>query len=408
MLRRTFSDLHSLRRETRRYLVGSALMGAAFSVPWTLLNLYLDALGYSKVEIGNVQSAEAWGRGLVAIPAAFVLARRRTTPILAVTAALAGLAYAALPAMPNLLALWFLNAGRGLLDQVHHVAIAPFLFRHTSLKERAAAFGLAEAVHTLAAVVGSFGCGRAVELLEPVAGDPTRAMAWVLTATGVLPLLAALAFLGIGETVRPPEESPPVLPTLRRHRGLVARFAAPQFVIACGAGLVIPFLGLYFQERFDFEPGSVGTLYACGQVLMTTGFLASPWILRRLGFVRGIVAVELCSIPFFLVLAFSHQLPIAIAAFLLRGALMNTAHPIFKNLMMEGSPPGLRELQNGVLGLLWGVGWIVGPLLGGFILDETGGSYTVLMCATVACYLMASTLTFFLLRPVERGLERPS
>lgn len=408
MLRRTFSDLRSLRQETRRYLVGSALMGAAFSVPWTLLNLYLDGLGYSKVQIGNVQSAEAWGRGLVAIPAAFVLARRRTTPILAATAGLAGLAYAALPAMPNLLALWVLNAGRGLLDQVHHIAIAPFLFRHTSLKERAVAFGLAEAVHTLAAVVGSFGCGRAVDLLQPVGGDPTQAMGWVLAATGILPILAALAFLGIGEDVRPPEESPPVLPTLRRHRGLVVRFAAPQFVLACGAGLVIPFLGLYFQERFDFQPGKVGTLFACGQVLMTTGFLASPWILRRLGFVRGIVLVELCSIPFFLVLAFSHHLPTAVAAFLMRGALMNTAHPIFKNLMMQASPPGLREIQNGVLGLLWGVGWIVGPLAGGLILDRSGGSYTALMCATVACYLVASCLTFLLLRPVERGVARPT
>ena len=402
MLTRSLADLRLLRPETRRFLLGSALLGAAFSVPWVLLPLYLDARGHSKTEIGSVQSAEAWGRALIAIPAAFVLARRRTTPVLTGTAALAGLAYAALPWMPTLPALFGVNLLRGLLDQVHHVALAPFLYRHTSLRERASAFALAEAVHTLAAVGGSFVCGRAVELLADSSGDRVEAMALVLSGAGLLPLLGALTFLGIGETVRPPAERAPVLATVRAHRGLVLRFAAPQLVLALGAGLVIPFLGLYFKDRFDFSEGSVGTLFASGQILMTTGFLLSPVILRRLGFVRGIVSVELLSIPFFLVLAFTYSLPWALVAFLMRGALMNTAHPIFKNLMMEASPPGLREVQNGVLGLLWGAGWVLGPLAGGWIMDATGDDYTVLICATVACYVTASTLTWALLGPVER------
>jgi len=101
MLGRTLEDVRRLRAETRRYLIGSALMGAAFSVPWTLLNLYLERLGFTNTEIGSVQAAEAWGRALIAIPAAFLLARRRTTPILAGTAALAATAYFALPWIPS-------------------------------------------------------------------------------------------------------------------------------------------------------------------------------------------------------------------------------------------------------------------------------------------------------------------
>jgi MFS family permease len=167
---------------------------------------------------------------------------------------------------------------------------------------------------------------------------------------------------------------------------------------------VIPFLGLYFTDRFGFAPSSVGTLFAGGQILTTTGFLCSPAILRRLGYVRGIVFVELASIPFFLVLAFTQDVRLATVAFLLRGALMNTAHPLLKGLMMHASPEGLREVQNGVLGVLWGIAWVIGPVLGGAILDRTHNSYGALMCTTVVFYLTASMCSWRLLGPVERGL----
>ena len=61
----------------------------------------------------------------------------------------------------------------------------------------------------------------------------------------------------------------------------------------------------------------------------------------------------------------------AMFAFLMRGALMNATHPIIKNLMMQATPPGAREVQTGVNATLWGVGWVVGPLAAGRVLDAT-------------------------------------
>jgi len=404
VLKRLVSDLAQLGSPVRRYLVGSALMGLAFAVPWTLLALYLDRVGLSKAEIGNVSSAQSWGRAAVALPAAFLLASRRTVPVLAATSLVAALAYVCLPWMPHRYLMYVASFVGGFADQVHHVAIAPFLFRHTRPAERAGAFAFAEAVHTLMAVAGSFGSGRAVEWIAPHLGGERIAMAWVLTGAALLALVASPVFAGISEGERTVGARVPVLRTALRHRGLILRFAVPQFLLALGAGLVIPFLGLYFQDRFGFTPSGVGSLFAAGQVLMTTGFLASPELLRRAGYVRGIVTVEVLSIPFFLVLAFTQSAPLAIAAFLVRGALMNTAHPILKNLMMQATPDGLRELQNGVLGLSWGLAWVIGPHLGGRILDATSDGYALLMCTTVCFYLSASLCTWLLLRPVERAL----
>ena len=48
------------------------------------------------------------------------------------------------------------------------------------------------------------------------------------------------------------------------------------------------------------------------------------------------------------------------------------------------------------------MGWVVGPLVAGRVLDATSDDYAVLMCTTVGLYLFAAILTWTLLRGVER------
>ena len=133
------------------------------------------------------------------------------------------------------------------------------------------------------------------------------------------------------------------------------------------------------RDSFELPPGTWGDLFAGGQVMMSAGFLLTPHLLRRLGFVRSIVAIELSSIPFFLLLAYTTSLPLAMLAYLVRGSLMNSTHPLHKNLMMQATPAGAREVQNGINATLWGLGWVIGPTLAGRVLDATGDDYACLL-----------------------------
>lgn len=391
-----------LQPAARAYLYGSAFMGAAQAVTWSFLTRWLNVQGYTKTEIGTFQSLDSWGKVAVALPAAFLLARRPARGVFVLSALIAGIVYIALPHLPSLRWMYAANFIAGLAMTVHYVAIAPFLFRHTGAAERAGVFSLAEAARTLAAVVGAGLAGFVVAQLAGPLGGEIPATNAVISGAGVCSLIAALFYARIDD----PEPSMPVgsrvLPVVRQNAALLARFAAPQFVIACGAGFCIPFLPTYFQERFGVGPDGWGYLFASGQVLMTGGFLMTPFILARLGFVRSMVAIELSSLPFFLALAFTTSLPVAMFAFLMRGALMNATHPIIKNLMMQATPAGAREVQTGVNATLWGVGWVVGPLVAGRVLDATSDDYAVLMCTTVGLYLFAAILTWTLLRGVER------
>ena len=398
---RYMDDLRKIRPAARLFLFGSAWMGAALAVPWALLQLYLDRLGYAKAQIGVMQSAEAWGHVLIAAPGALLLARWRTPPLLVLASLGSAIALAVLPWLPTLGAMQACKVAIGACWWLHYVAIAPFLHRHSGAEERSTLFGLAEAVHTGAMVVGFFVCGRLAEFLAEKLDDPVRGLAIVLSASGALALVSVPFYAAIREESPPVERDVKILDTWIANRGLLLRFLVPQAVVALGAGLVIPFLGLYFQDRFQRGPTAIGDLNAAWQLLATLAFLVSPLLVRRLGFVRSMVAVELASIPFFLVLAFTTSYPVAVGAFLLRGALMNSASPILKTFMMEASPAGTREAQVVLNSAAWGVAWIVGPWVGGRILDATGNDYAILMCATVVLYAGASIATYVLLGPLD-------
>jgi predicted MFS family arabinose efflux permease len=164
----------------------------------------------------------------------------------------------------------------------------------------------------------------------------------------------------------------------------------------------IPFLGLYFHECFGRSAGDYANYQALASVLMTAGYLLTPFLISRLGFVRSIVGLELASLPFFLLLAFTTSLPIAVAAFLLRACLMNAATPVIKNLSMRAAPEGAREAQTAVTSLANSLGWVLGPHVGGWILDSGENRYASLMLATVAIYVLAGFLTWRLLAPLEQ------
>jgi len=403
VIKRWTEDWRETGTQARRYLLGCAFLGAAGALPWTLLNLYLDRLGFSKIEIGSVTSMGAWGTILVALPAAYILARRRAGRFLATAAFICGIALFALPWMPSLG--WFRVAqfAVGLSFAIHHIAVAPFIYRHTGERERQGVFALAEAVGTLASVIGSFTGGHLADLLTPILDSDALALACVLSGAGFLGLAAAIIYMGIREEEPVvDEEAPKILSVVREHRGTAMRFVAPHIVLGIGAGACIPFLSLYFRERFGLGDGDVGTLWAVGGLMTACGFLLAPLVSRKLGLVRGIVALELASVLFFIVLAYTNHLVVAVIAFLFRGALMNSGHPLFMNLVMKVTPEGAKEFQNGMQSVAWSIGWVLGPVVGGAILDSTGNDYSVLMLTTVGFYTVSSVLSYVLLLPLER------
>jgi predicted MFS family arabinose efflux permease len=172
--------------------------------------------------------------------------------------------------------------------------------------------------------------------------------------------------------------------------GLQLKLALPATLIGLGAGLIIPFLNLYFRDRFGLTPAGIGALFAVMQGFMVLGNLFGPAVSRRLGLVRGVVATQLASVPFMVALALSHSLPVVAASFFMRSALMNMNQPLTTHFAMEVVPEREHAITNSLLSLTWFLAWSVSADIGGALIERRGYTEPLLLAALL--YVLASIL----------------
>ncbi len=403
-----FGRLGAFSPNARYYLAGTFLMGLGHGAVWVHMNLYYRALGLGEATIGRILSAGAFGNVLIALPAALWIDRIPPSRIFSVSAAgysvvLAGMLLTANPTLLTIAAMFV-----GMLFTVHWVAAAPFFMRNAGEGDRIYLFGFANAIETLATAIAAIGGGAVIRLLTRQAGSELYALRATLLG------IAALSFLAVFLLARirgaPPADARRGSIRdyfLARDWGLLTRLLFPGFLVGLGAGLIIPFLNLYFRDRFGQDPRQIGGFFAVSQLLTMFGFLAGAPLARRIGSVRAIVLTELLSIPFFVILAFTRNLPLAVFAFWMRGALMNMNTPLATNFTMEMVPADQQTVTNSLRMLSWNISWMVSTQAGGWIIQARG--YTPPMLVTIALYALSALLFFAFFRAQqELGRRRLS
>jgi MFS family permease len=386
------------------FLFGQFLAGISGATLWVLRNLFLKASGMGDLEIGHTLSAAALGILVVGVPLSFFMDRGGLKWYLAagVLAQGAGLLVTALwpAAGPVYLAAFVAGAGGTLVG----VGTSPFYMRHSSPEERPYLFGVGNALGPLAALVGT----GVIWILAKVIGEGVESQRQMIYVSAATAVVAAVVFLLIRDEAapQPREERPEIDPPQ------ALRLCLPEFLIGLGAGLTIPFINLYFSVRFGQGPARVSEVFSYAQVVTFFAFLAAPVFARRFGGVRTVVACQLLSIPFFLLMAFTMSPLLAIAAFLGRHALMNMAGPVASNFAMEVVPARQRALTNGIKTVAWNGAWAVSTSVGGWMMSHTRfvrDGFTVMMLLTIGLYLVGSLVYFCFWRnaPVMLPVGRP-
>jgi predicted MFS family arabinose efflux permease len=379
------------------------LMGFGHGAVMVHMNLYYRSLGIGEGDIGRILSAGALGTVLIALPAAVWVDRFPSRLVFAAAA----LGFGAITGLQlvthHFPILCLASAVTRALFTVHWVAAAPFFMRNTTEHERLDLFGFAHAVETLATIVSAAGVGALTQPFIAATGSELAGLRYALVLPAVAAAAAAAPFLAIHD----PRATGPhrrLADYVRsRHWGLIAQLTFPAVLVGLGAGLIIPFLNLYFRDRFGQSAGAIGGFFAVAQLLTMIGFLAGPPLARRIGSVRTVVGTELLSIPFFLLLALSQNLGWALLAFWMRAALMNMNHPVSTAFSMSTVPREEQAVTNSVRELCWNIAWMASTHLGGTLIQARG--YAPPMFITMGLYAIAAALfyRFFHHRRVESG-----
>jgi predicted MFS family arabinose efflux permease len=291
----------------------------------------------------------------------------------------------------------------GLANGLFIISQAPFMMESSSPRERTLLFSLQFGLITLSGAAGNLLAGYLpawFATLLKVGPESALAYQAVLSASVWVGGISLIPLWFIREGRWPDQESHVHLNLdfLRKFVSpTVLRLAIPNLIIGCGAAALIPYLALYFKDQYHISDNTLGWLYSLLSIVTGVATIIGPRLANRLGGkMRAVVVMQGISLVFLLLVGFAPWYWVAGLAFLLRGAMMNMANPLYSAFAMEQIPHEERGAVNSVMHLTWDFGWATVPYFSGLVQRYYG--FAPLFITTATLYGIAVALTWFFWR----------
>jgi MFS family permease len=400
-----FSISKIIQKDAWNYLIGNFFAGFGFTGFSLLFNLYLKASGRGEGSIGNILSVGTYATVLMIFPAAYIVKRISIKPVLIIIPLVMSAGYSIAIEADSLRMIMTGIALSGFAGSFGSVIGGPLLMQSSGEAERTHLFSINHAIALLSGITGNLAAGSLPDLMEKMGAEISTGYKFAIFVHLIIALVSIYFYSKIevsNITNSDPDISNQKRFNLKTSKKLLAYLAIPPMVVGMGAGMTIPFLNLYFKTRFELSANNIGMLFALAQFFTIGGALLAPVLARKLGKIKMVIAAQMLSLPFLLMLGVSYYLPVAVAAFLIRNALMNMTAPISSNFSMEAVHPDDRSITSGLLSLAWLFTWGITANVGGYLIEKTG-DYIIPFAFTMLFYILSSYLYYKLLLPVERN-----
>jgi MFS family permease len=148
---------------------------------------------------------------------------------------------------------------------------------------------------------------------------------------------------------------------------LLTKLILPMLLTSLGAGLIMPFMNVFFRVVHHQPDTVIGALFAWGSLAMGIGLLIAPPLAERTGKIQLVVMTQALSIPFLILLGFSPIFWIGAATYYVRLALMNMSSPVYQTFIMEHVEPSARATVASLTSMAWNFGWAFSPTISGWL-----------------------------------------
>jgi MFS family permease len=390
-------------RDARLFLLSTLIDGIGFSGSQLFFNFYILSLGHSREFLGLLNTIPFFTGLVLGLPLGALSDRigHRRAMLLGLTLMFS--MFAVVATTPSTAILVAAIAIYGLGSTLYYLSTTPFMAGATTTEDRPYLFSLNVAMQTLASAAGSLLAGFLPGWFGGVLAAPAdgalvyRAVLLTSLAAGSLSIVP----LFLMRDQKAPAGASAQMTTLRRVSQALAlpvvrQLALPNLLIGIGAAVLIPYMNVFFKERFAISDSLLGLLFSLSAIITAVGTFLGPRLALRLGSkIRAVVATQGLSIVFLLLLGFWPGLVVAAVAYLIRAALMNMAAPLYSAYGMERAPLDQRALVSSVLYLTWQTGWAFGPYLSGYVQEHWGFSPLFVTTAVVYVLAVAATWAFF-------------
>jgi predicted MFS family arabinose efflux permease len=385
-------------KNAKLFLLGGIFNGIGMSVFRLLFNLYLKEGGMGEGNIGTILSARSLGAAVIALPVALLLRKVHAKYILVAATFLASFFYALQVYTGELYFIIVFAFFAHMFFMIYRLVSAPFFMQNSTPKERIYLFSLHSAVFVVSQFAGNIIGGNLPHFFmnTHIAGSLLQAYEITLYASIGATMASLFPYLGIREKPIPATENTLFAELKSYNWERIIRLVIPRFLVGMGAGLIIPFMNLYFRNDFGLGSATIGLYFSILQVFMFIGMMSAPFIARRIGMVNGIVLTQLLSLPFMLIMALTDHLPLAVGAFFIRTTLMNMNQPLNRNFALEIMRKEEQPMTHSITMIAWNLSWMVSAFIGGRIIEAHSFKYSFFV--TIIFYILSTLAYYFLFR----------
>ena len=357
-----------------------------------IFNFYALSLGFDEALLGSLITASSFVALIAALPMGYLadIIGRKSSLILS-----GGLLATSIIAM----AIWqseeifyIMNALSGLAQSLAGVTMSPFLMENSDEKERTYLFSFGQGLMMTMASVGNWIGGYLPTWIGQVQNtEPTGSIAYgnsvfiagIGAALAILPLL----FIKSPNIQRSQRAVFAPFEFAAKHPGLLVKLILPMLITSLGAGLIMPFMNVFFRVVHHQPDPVIGTLFAWGSLAMGIGLLIAPPLAERYGKNQVVVVTQAISIPFLILLGFSPIFWVGAATYYIRLALMNMSSPVYQTFVMEHVEPSARATVASLTSMAWNFGWAFSPTISGWLQVKYG--FTPPFIGTITLYIIS-------------------
>jgi MFS family permease len=388
---------NNFHRNVQLFLLANFIFQTGMGMFMVVYNLFVQSLGYKETFIGQIISLSSLATVLIVIPAGYLSDRVGRKRIMLIAGTVVGITLLARVLFTDSLPMSLFSFLTGLFNSFVMVSVVPFLSENSKPDERVHLFSLNMALVMLAQMIGNMTGGVCADLFYYLGNTLLTSYRYTLVIAALLTIVGLFPVLFVKENRNlANRKGTPIIGNKKIHTKnqlkTIFLFAGASLPIGLGAGLVVPYLNLYFGNRFGASNSEIGIILSLGQLATVVATLIGPAIVRKMGEVKAVVFLQLTSIPFLLITGYTNIMLVAALAFLLRQALMNAGNPVQQSLMMSYVDDSMKGMANSISQMTFMLGWAtMGPIATSFV--EKYGSYwgyAILFTITSILYLIGS------------------
>ncbi len=392
-LREYLKTIKLFKIDAKLLLANVLLRFIGYGVFSLLFNLYILQIGYDVDFIGYLTALSNIAVALMAIPSGFIIDRFGLKRPLVISYSLFILFTILLAINTNYFSLIIFNIALGFTFSIIMVIRNPFLTKFSTKVERTHLFGFAFGLLMIGSVIGNVIGGYFPKLFKVFASLTDDIIIYrlsllsgaIISAIGLIPILK----IGKDNITSSNRLSKRIFKI--KFSKLYAKLLLPHLLLSLGAGLVMPFLNVFFKKHLNANVSQIGIIFALGSFITGIASFLVPFVTKRIGKVKGIGILQISSLPFLLMIALIPNLTLVAIFYIVRQVLMNIASPIYTTFVMEAVPDKDKGTISGYITFIRGLGWAISSSYSGILMKNYGYNFPFFICFV---FYLISTITF--------------